>query len=184
MIGCTAFSGLTEMADVRNVWGANMSFAKEAFTLGGLFNEDDFGSSIAHGKGKQGLIGDDTEFSLRLRRETGKRIIYNPKVKIRHKVYSFRLAPRFLQRYAYQHAYSKAVIKRSYNNNCAGNVLSREHALLKRILLKLIPNTIVRLPAEPRVSWRKLSVTANVLLYSALGYFTATFRNRKDIETL
>ena len=89
-----------------------MSFVKEAFTVSGLFNEDAFGSSIACEKGKRGLICDDTEFSLRLRRETGKRIIYNPDVKIWHKVYSFRLTPKFIRRYAYQHAYSKAVIKR------------------------------------------------------------------------
>ena len=31
MIGCTAFSKLTEVEEVRNAWGANMSFTKEAF---------------------------------------------------------------------------------------------------------------------------------------------------------
>lgn len=184
MIGCTAWSHLTETTEVRNVWGANMSFTRGALTEDCIFNEDEFGSSVAHEKGKPGLICDDTELSLRMKRRTKKRLVCNPEIKIWHKVYAYRLKPGFIRRYAYQHAYSKAVIKRNYKSNGAGDVLSREHNLLKRILFKLIPNTIVRLPAEPRISWRKLSVTANVLLYSALGYFTATFRDRKDIKTL
>jgi GT2 family glycosyltransferase len=183
MIGCTAWSNLTETTEVRNVWGANMSFTRDAFTEDCIFNEDDFGSSIAHEKGKTGLICDDTELSLRIKQKTKKRLVCNPEIKIWHKVYAYRLNPRFIRRYAYQHAYSKAVIKQNYDNG-TDNVLSREYALLKQILLKLIPNTIVRFPVEPRVSWRKLSVTANVLLYSALGYFAAIFRERKDIGTL
>ena len=178
MIGCTAWSNLTEITEVRNVWGANMSFTREAFADGCIFNEDEFGSSVANEKGKPGLICDDTELSIRIKQKTKKRLVCNPEIKIGHKVYAYRLNPSFIRRYAYQHAYSKAFIKRSY-----GNVLAREHALLKRILLKLIPATIARLPVEPRVSWRKISVTANVLLFSALGYFMGTFRHGKDINT-
>ena len=37
IIGCSAWCELTKMKEVRNVWGANMSFAKE-----------DFGSSVAY----------------------------------------------------------------------------------------------------------------------------------------
>ncbi len=183
VIGCTAFSKLTEVEEVRNAWGANMSFAKEAFALCGLFNENDFGSSIANTKGKQGLIGDDTEFSLRLRRETGKRILYNPRVKIRHKVYRFRLAPKFMRRYAYQHAYSKAFIKRFYSNGHDKDVLAREYQLLKRILLRLLPGILVGFFKQPVVSWRRLVVTATVLFYTALGYFMATLRRGKLMET-
>jgi GT2 family glycosyltransferase len=183
MMGCTAWSHLTEITEVRNVWGADMSFTRDAFADGCFFNEDEFGSSVAHEKGKPGLICDDTELSLRIKQRTEKRLVCNPKIKIWHKVYAYRLKPGFIRRYAYQHAYSKAVIKRNYDDNGTGDILSREHALLKQILLKLIPDTVVRFPVAPRVSWRRLSVTANVLLYSALGYFTATFREGKGIKT-
>ena len=183
MIGCTAWSHLTEITEVRNLWGANMSFTREALTDGCIFNEEEFGSSVANEKGKPGLICDDTELSLRIKQKTKQRLVCNPEIKIWHKVYAYRLNPRFIRRYAYQHAYSKAVIKHNYGNNGNGKVLSREYTLLKQILFKLIPTTIARLPVEPWVSWRKLSVTANVLLFSALGYFMGTFRHGKDINT-
>ncbi len=175
IFGCSAWCGLTEMKEVRNAWGANMSFAKEAFDLSGLFDEANFGSSVAYEKGKHALIGDDTEFSIRLRRETRKRIIYNPDVKVWHKVYRFRLTPRFIRRYAYRHAYSKAVIKKLYGDNQSEDVLAREHELLRRILLRLLPGILVGFFREPVVSWRKLSVTLRVLFYTALGYLMATF---------
>ncbi len=183
IFGCSAFSGLTEMKEVRNAWGANMSFVKEAFASSGLFDEVNFGSSIANEEGRHTLMGDDTEISMRLRRATGKRIIYNPDVKIWHKVYSFRLTPEFIRRYTYRHAYSKAVMKRLYRDSHSEDVLAREHELLKRILLRLLPSILVGFFKKPVVSWRRLVVTTAILLWTALGYFAGTFRHGKDINT-
>ena len=181
MIGCTSWSEFDDVREVRNAWGANMAFTREAFERVGLFNEDAFGSSIAHENGKQGLIGDDTEFSLRLTRETGKRIIYNPKVKIRHKVYSYRLTPRFIRRYAYQHAYSKAVMKNVFSNSHKENVLAREHRLLKRIIIRLLPAIFLKFLVNPRVAWKKLSLTTNALFFTVVGYANGLWhlRSRK-----
>lgn len=183
IIGCTAWSNITETTEVRNVWGANMSFYRDALTEDCIFNEDDFGGSIANKKGKTGLICDDTELSLRIKQRTGKRLVCNPEIKIWHKVYAFRLNRLFIKHYAYQHAYSKAVLRRIYGNGQGKAVLSREYQLLRRILFGLLPGILTGFFRQPVVSWRRLVVTVTVLFYTALGYFMATFRRGKLLET-
>jgi len=182
IIGCSAFSNMTETQDVRNVWGANMSFSKKAFDLSGLFDEGNFGSSVSHEKGKSGLIGDDTEFSLRVKRITGKRIVFNPNVRIWHRVHGFRLDAKIIRQYAYKHAYSKAVLRNVYSKYGTGNALTTEQALLKRILFKLLPRTLAGFFKNPIVSWRRLSVTVNVLIFTAYGYAMGTFFGRFDTQ--
>ena len=128
-------------------------------------------------------MGDDTEFSLRLKREIRKRIIYNPKVKIWHKVYNSKLTSKFIRHYAYRHAYSKAVIRQVYRASQGEDVLEREHELLRRILFRLLPSILAGFFKEPIVSWRRLAVTATILFYTVLGYLMATLRRRKALET-
>lgn len=175
IIGCSAFSNMTTVQDVRNVWGANMSFSREAFELSGVFDEENFGSSVSHQKGKRGLIGDDTEFSLRVRRRTGKRIIFNPDVKIWHRVHASRLDMKLIRKYAYRHAYSKAVLRNIYPNYDSGHALAAERALLKRIFFGLIPSTLAGFVKHPTQSWLRLSVTTNVLTFTAFGYAMGNF---------
>lgn len=175
IIGCSAFSNMTKTQDVRNVWGANMSFSKKAFDLSGLFDEGNFGSSVSHEKGKSGLIGDDTEFSLRVKRITGKRIVFNPNVRIWHRVHGFRLDAKIIRKYAYKHAYSKAVLRNVYRKYGTGNALTTEQALLKRILFKLFPRIMAGFFKNPVVSWRRLALTVNVLMFTAYGYVMGTF---------
>ena len=183
IFGCTAFCGLTKMQDVRNVWGADMAFTREAFEMAGLFNEDDFGSSVANEMGKRGLIGDDTEFSHRVRRTTGKRIVYNPDVRIWHKVYRFRLSTRFIWRYSYQHAYSKAMFRHAFDDSLKENTLAREYELLKRIFLTLLPSIGIEFFRKPGHSWRRLLVTSNVLVSTAFGYFIG-IRDRRMVSNI
>lgn len=78
----------------------NMSFKKEAFAFC-QFSENLRISKGVHELVKIGLVGDDTEFSLKLRKETGRSILYDPSVRVRHNVYGYRLTPRFIWRQDY-----------------------------------------------------------------------------------
>ncbi|MCL0073617.1 hypothetical protein M1O50_01825 [Dehalococcoidia bacterium] len=153
-----------------------MSFRKEAFQFC-LFS-DTFGRTEgAHEAGKRGPVGDDTEFSIALRSKTGKAIVYNPTVKVWHKVYSYRLTPEFIKRQAYWQGYTKAMFKRLYaNKGIAGSdVLSPEYKLLQRILIRLPLQIARELFKRPNGAWRKFSLTITVLFHLSLGYFSAVF---------
>jgi glycosyltransferase involved in cell wall biosynthesis len=86
ILGATGFSGLEEIKDVRNVFGANMSFRKEAFSSSGVFLTY-LGAKGGGASGKHELVGDETELSMRVKKKTGKRLVFNPGAGIMHKVY-------------------------------------------------------------------------------------------------
>jgi len=162
----------TEKTEVRNGYGTNISFRREAFDLCGLFR---VGLGVkGHGKaGWQGPGGEETEFSLRARLKTGKRIVYSPEVKAKHKVYGYRLSTGFIAKRAYWEGYAKAMFQRLYRSDSQGQqVLSTEHELLRRIFSKLLPQALGRLFRQPTVALRQLWVTVMVLSCVAAGYIS------------
>jgi glycosyltransferase involved in cell wall biosynthesis len=172
IIGGTTWFSNEQIRVVRNAWGMNMSFRKEAFEYC-QFSESLDISPGASNAGKVGMVGDDTEFSMNLRRKTGKLIIYNPGVKVKHRVYDYRLFPLFIRRQAYWQGYTKAVLKRLYRTTDRDEkMMGTEYQLLRRILFRLIPATILGFFSHPKISWNRLSLTISVLYHLSLGYFS------------
>ena len=168
--------------DIRNVWGVNMSFRREAFDQCGGFL-DSFGIKGGGEKGWNAPGCEDTEFSIRVKAKTGKRIIYSPDIKVRHKVYCYRIALGFIARRAYWEGYAKAMLRKLYGGADGGlKVLDQEFTLLQRIFSGLFPNILIGFFRYPRISWRKLRVTANVLPCVAIGYLWGTFSRQRIRE--
>jgi glycosyltransferase involved in cell wall biosynthesis len=170
IISCTGWSNWDRMREVRNAWGMNMSFKREAFELGGFFLND-FGFH-------KGLVAEDNEFSLRVKAKTGKRIMYDPNMKLWHKVHSYRLSWRFIRERAYWIGRSRRNLKRLYAQpSQSENFLATENQLLRRILSHLLPHILKSLFKSPSLAWRKLSVTVIALSFVALGYYSYLFSN-------
>ncbi|MFC1943369.1 glycosyltransferase [Chloroflexota bacterium] len=172
IVSCTAFAGWNELRTVRCAWGMNMSFRKEAFEHC-RFSEN-FGH-IAQERRKVGPVVDDAEFSIKLRLITEKLILYNPRVRVRHRVYAYRLGKRFIRGQAYWQGYSKALLRRTYQADADTRMLRRERALLRRILLKLVPRTATLFFGNPKLAGRIVTLTATVLFYVTLGYSAGAF---------
>jgi glycosyltransferase involved in cell wall biosynthesis len=173
IISCTGFTGWGQLEAVRSAWGENMSFRKEAFEQC-LFSEG-FGLTTGEQEAwKAGPI-DDVEFSINLRLRTKKLILYNPAVRIKHRVYNYRLTSKFIRRQAYWQGYTKALMKKTYHQDTDTRELVRERTLLRNILFGLVPRTITALPRQPRLSWGKITLTVAVLFYVTLGYSAVTF---------
>ena len=166
IISCTAWADWSKLTEVRNVWGMNMSFKREAFEQYGLFKSE-FGFH-------KGPMAEDNEFSLRVRAEAEKRIVYNPNIKLWHKVYKYRLSWRFIRERAYWIGRSRRMM-RLYQDNREANLLDTEYQLLRRILIRLLPNILKGLITNPIVSWRRLWVTSIALSFVAIGYFPYPF---------
>jgi len=172
IFSCT-YREVVGRAEVRNGYCTNLSFRREAFESCGRFKT----SLAGGGWGKsdwQQPAAQETEFCLRVKRGTGKRIVHDPKVRVRHKVYGYRLTSGFLARRAYWEGYAKAMLNRWYRAD-DGEVLATEYQLLRRILLGRLPQTLRRLFRQPSTGWRQLWAVAVVLAGVAGGYFSYSF---------
>jgi len=172
IISCTAFLGLNEFKPVRCAGGMNMSFRKEAFDH--VRFSEIFGH-VGQEQRKVGPVVDDAEFSINLRMKTKKLIMYNPQVQVYHKVYKYRLSKKFIRGQSYWQGYSKALLKKMYPNDADMKALVREFSLLKRILSRLIPSSLINLFRKPKAAGKQLSLTFKVLCLVALGYSAGAF---------
>lgn len=174
IISCTAWSGWNEIREVRSAWGMNMSFKKEAFDKCGLF-QNEFGFH-------KGTMAEDNEFSSRVRKQTGKRIVYCPSVRVHHRVHKYRLTTKFIKERAYWIGYSRRNIQNQFaaEKGRGMNALDQEHQLVRRIFTRLLPSLLAGFLTHPVKSWRRFKVTTTALIFVGLGYFSHTFPCTND----
>ena len=173
IVSCTAFAGWNERRPVRSAWGMNMSFRREAFDYC-RFSHDAGQTNGSFEAWKAGPF-DDAEFSINLRLKTGRTIAFDPGVRVRHKVYRYRLTPRFIRGQSFWQGYTKAFLRRTYAADEDIRHLSREYDLLRRILLGLLPRTIVQLATSPGMAWRRLRLIGSVFVHVGIGYLAGTW---------
>ncbi len=107
LIGVTYLGFPTELTEVRNTFGSNLSFRKKVFLELGGFN-----SAMGGIKGKSMMQGGETELCMRLRRRFGRGVIYNPNAVVYHKIFERRTKIGFLIKRAFWQGYSKAIMGR------------------------------------------------------------------------
>jgi glycosyltransferase involved in cell wall biosynthesis len=98
MIGCTGFRGWDTEKPTNVTSGVNMSFRKEVFTV------VKFPLALGGGASAQGKLGfpnEDNDFALKITGIIKRPIIYNPKLKVLHKVYPHRLQSKYIRKYAF-----------------------------------------------------------------------------------
>lgn len=179
LFGCTAWSDWQEITEVRNIWTMNASFAREAFSAGGYFTTA-LGPKSGSMAGRRNDLSEDLEISLRIREATRKRIVFNPAVKVQHKIYNERLRIGYIARWSYWIGLSKHKLKRLYHKS-EGDILNQEHQLLKRIFVILFPEILRTFFIHPIIAWRKLQVTVTVLFFLALGYYATLLNYHRPV---
>jgi len=165
----------TEPTEVRNGYGTNISFRREAFDLCGLFKTS-LGAKGGGESGKHEPVGEEAEFSLRVKHQTHKRIVYHPDIKVKHKVYRYRLNNSFVRKRAYWEGYTKAMFTKVYRSY-SEDVLSTEHELVRRVFSRLIPGSLKLLFSQPKVALCRLWVTILVLACAAAGHLNYKLHN-------
>jgi len=126
-----------KVVEVRNTFGPNMSFKREVFQKAGMFNEN---LGFAK-KGTSYIQAEEPEFALRMRRELGKGVIYNPKAVVYHKIPSAKVKVGLLLKRAFYQGYSKALLRKL---NISADSGATEKSYLKALLLKYIPRRLKR----------------------------------------
>jgi GT2 family glycosyltransferase len=165
ILSCTAWADWPEVREVRNAWGMNMSFRREAFERCGPFRNE-FGFH-------KGPMAEDNEFSLRVRSQTGQKILYCPDAWLWHRVHRYRLSRQFIKERAYWIGQSRRTLRRHIPETGLdeANTLGQEHQLLKRIITRLSPSIAAGVFTNPVRAWRRFSVTFISLLYVSIGYY-------------
>jgi glycosyltransferase involved in cell wall biosynthesis len=158
LISCTTWFDAPDLCEVRNVWGHNMAFRREVFEICGLLPTN----SGYH----RGLMAEDLYFSMLIKAKTGKKLVFNPRIKVLHKVNALSRNLWFMVDRAHWIGYSRRMLVNIFSNSGRG-ILHMEHDLLKRTLT----STVSCLFRNPTKCLRVLPVLVLVLSSLALGYF-------------
>ncbi len=126
-----------KVVEVRNTFGPNMSFKREVFQKAGMFNEN---LGFAR-KGTSYIQAEEPEFALRMRRELGKGVIYNPKAVVYHKIPPAKVKVGLLLKRAFYQGYSKALLRKL---NISADSGATEKSYLKALLFEYIPRRLKR----------------------------------------
>jgi cellulose synthase/poly-beta-1,6-N-acetylglucosamine synthase-like glycosyltransferase len=126
VVGCS-YLGLPEhVADVRNVFGANMSFTRDALEKAGAFDR----RLGRVGSGSSGA--EETELSIRARAAVaGSRILLNPAAVVDHRVPRGRSRLRYFMVRCFGEGKSKAILARVAGGQAA---LSTERGYVRTVL--------------------------------------------------
>lgn len=158
LISCSAWTGWQGRTEARSAYGVNMAFRREAFRVAGEFLNE---------TGYHMPMGEDLEFSLRVRARTGRRILFEPGPTVRHKVHGYRFTWRFIVRRSRQIGGSRRILHDLYPQTHR-----RQH--LERDLFQRLLHMASRLPAvllqRPGDAGRTLALAAAVALGMAWGY--------------
>jgi GT2 family glycosyltransferase len=126
VVGCTYRGVPTTASPVRNLIGANMSFRREVFQAVGGFR-----SGIGR-VGKHPMGCEETELCIRAARmRPGTRMLFDPRVKVSHRVAADRMSWAYFRRRCYSEGLSKALVSR-HAGSAAG--LASERAYVLRTL--------------------------------------------------
>jgi len=169
VVSCTYWTSARPTV-VRNGYGANMSFRREAFEAGRRFNEATgicgWGQAGWHGMG-----GEEPEFSHRVTDETARPILYVPDIRVWHRVKPYRLRNRALVRRAYWEGRFKAWFDRRHGRKA----LDTERSLLDAIGQAAIQRLRLGL-RHPVLATRQQCAVKLVILCVAFGYIDGKLR--------
>lgn len=163
LISCTAWTGWQEQRIIRGVFGANMAFKKEAFDGGCMFAPNAGYTGGFHHQ----PIPDDLEFSLRIRKRTGKSIIFSPETRVWHRVSEHRLSLRFIAARSHQIGCTRRMFKDYYSHELGP--FDQENQVLKSTF-RLFMGLPKEFFTKPSLAWKKLSLISTVLIFTAIGY--------------
>jgi glycosyltransferase involved in cell wall biosynthesis len=144
-----------KVVEVRNTFGPNMSFKKEVFQKAGVFNEN---LGFAR-KGTSYIQAEEPEFALRMRRELGKGVIYNPKAVVYHKIPPAKVKVGLLLKRAFYQGYSKALLKKL---SISADSVATERSYLKALLFEYIPGRLKRF-------YRLTELKKLLMLFACIG---------------
>ena len=158
---------------VRNGFGTNLCFRKEIFSQVGQFNPALGYTPTGTGKKIKVIDGEEVDYCLRMTERTQKIVLFNPRIRVRHKVYPFRIRFMHVMRKCYGDGYAKALIAFLHRKNKG---LSTEKAYLLYLFKVFYPREFQHLFFHPTLALRRMLFVSAALFSLAVGYFSSFLR--------
>lgn len=164
VVGCTYVGMPEQIAPVRNMIGANMSFRRETLIqLGG------FRAEVSRTGASPAATCDDTEMCIRARqRLPGKLVLYNPAAKVRHHVPAVRGSRRYFVARCFGEGLSKVQVSKFVG---VGDALSLE----QRYVVRTLPAGIARGLAEAIRHRKRAGVERGIAIVAGLALTAAAY---------
>lgn len=172
VVGCTYRGMPAERTRVRNVIGANMSFRRAAVVAAGGFAEH---------LGRVGTrpVGcEETELCIRVARQIGGDVLYQPKACVDHHVPRERGSFRYFRARCYGEGLSKAAVARTTTQATA---LRTERGYVARVLVRAAVESVSAAVGQRRVTpLARLGALVAGLACATTGY--AVGRTRRAVD--
>jgi GT2 family glycosyltransferase len=166
LVGCTYLGQPVERADVRNLWGCNMSVRRVVFEEIGGFDED---------AGRIGLIplgAEETEFCIRIaQRKPGSRVVHEPGAVVHHRVTPARTEFSYLRSRSHAEGVSKAAMARLIGTRDA---TSEESRYVSKVLTAGLRRELGRGIRGDKAGWK--GAAGIVTCLGTTGYWYARGR--------
>lgn len=138
LVGVTHQGFAEDGAEVRNTFESNISFRREVFLeLGGFDPElGPTATTYSHSEG--------AEIGARLQAEYGRGVVYEPDAVVRHKVFDYRIEPKWLLQRAFEQGQSKWAMSRRPTSSSGAEV-----GYLQTLLGEHVPRRIRQFLESP-----------------------------------
>lgn len=177
MIGCTTWRHWNHPRLTAVASGVNMAFRREAFR-DNMFSEEIGGG--ASSRGKLWLPNEDNELTMRICHQTKRLMLFDPSLRVIHKVYPFRLNPSYIRRYAFWQGCAEArYLQSGYSERDRSPMI---FAVLKGAMHDVIDSGHNRI--EWRTAARKLGVLLLTASFFAIGYVSYSLHIYKQVNRL
>nr|WP_292672476.1 glycosyltransferase [Nocardioides sp.] len=176
LVGCTYLGQPTERADVRNLWGCNMSVRRRVFDEIGGFHED---------VGRIGLIPlgtEETELCIRIaQRKPGSRIVFEPAAVVHHRVTVARTEFAYLRSRSQAEGVSKAAMARLVG---AQDATSEESRYVRTVLTAGLRRELGKALRGDRAGWRGARGIITCLGTTAYWYARGRLGHRAEVDAV
>lgn len=167
MISCSYTLTPTVKQEVNRGFGTNMAFRRDIIHKVGIF-----ATNIGINK-KKWIGGEDTDMFLRVK-NAGMKVVFEPKVIVKHKIYNYRIKIRNIIKRAFNGGFSVAMMKKSFAYDLSNSI---ENTYLESLLLTFYPNKIKEFAKTPSsiLPLKQMVVVFIVIIFEIIGFLYALF---------
>lgn len=158
LVGCDERGFGEHMEEVQNTYGSNISFKRDVFLSVGGYDEN------TGRKGDRHIQAHEAPVCIRIRKKTGKGVIYNTDAVVHHKLFDYRGDFRWLVFRSFWQGYSKRIMDMILPE-ASGD--KREY--LKQLMLTFVPMRLKELVRSPSAAEAK-QLLAIFVFTAAVGF--------------
>ncbi|MFC7129444.1 glucosyl-dolichyl phosphate glucuronosyltransferase [Haloferax chudinovii] len=158
LVGCDERGFGEHMEEIRNTYGSNISFKRDIFLEVGGYDTN------TGRKGDKHVQAHEAPVCIRIHEQTGKRVIYNKKARVNHKLFEYRTKFDWLVFRSFWQGYSKRVMDLLYPQ-----ASDDKNEYLKDLMLVYVVNRLKNLVKEPSMA-KAQQLIAIFVFTAAVGF--------------